>query len=198
MARVRDAVAAVRQRLNDRIGRFWWVLLSRGILAVLFGIAALFWPQKALGVLVLLIGGFLVLDGLLALVQAFGAGDFLAAFLQALASIAVGATALLWSEITGALLLAVLGVWALVQGLGLVHTGWKIRSDGEGGGLFLTVGGALALLGVVALVWHQAGAVALAWLIGTAALVAGVLLVLGARRLKGAEPDVGSVGHHED
>jgi len=186
MARVRDAVGAAEQRLRRRSGRFW-LLLSRGVLAVLFGATALFWPRQAPGFLVLLIGCYLVLDGLLGFVQALGSSDFVASLMQPMASVAAGATALLWSEISGALLLAVLGVWALLQGGGLIHTGRRVRSKGEGGELFLTVGGALVLFGVVALVWRDTSAVALTWLGGMVALAVGVLLALGARHLKRVE-----------
>jgi uncharacterized membrane protein HdeD (DUF308 family) len=186
MASHGDVVATTERRPRTCAGRFRWVLLARATLAVLFGAAALLWPQRALSSLVLLIGCYLILEGILGLVQALGSGNLVASLLQALASVAAGATALLWSEITGALLLAVLGVWALVQGAGLLHTGWRLHSRGRGGGLFLTVGAALALFGVVALVWRDAGAVALAWLIGMVALAVGVLLALGARRLRPA------------
>jgi uncharacterized membrane protein HdeD (DUF308 family) len=187
MASDGDTVATTERRPGSRLGRFRWVLLARAALAVLFGLAALLWPQRALSSLVILIGCYLVLDGILGLVQALGSGNLLASLLQALASVAAGATALLWSEISGALLFAVLGVWALVQGAGLLYTGRMVRAGGEGGRLFLSVGAALALFGIVALVWRDAGAVALAWLIGMVALAIGVLLALGARRVRPVE-----------
>jgi uncharacterized membrane protein HdeD (DUF308 family) len=177
MAEFRDAVAAAGQRLTDRIGRFWWILLTRGIVAVLFGIAALFWPQKSLTLLVFLVGGYLVVDGLSGLLLALRSGDFGASLLQGLASTLAGAAVLLWPGITTSLLLAVLGVWALVQGGGLLLAGRNLRAEGEDGSLLVTV-----------------GALAVSWIIALVALVVGGLMIFIARRLKAVQERLQSVG----
>jgi uncharacterized membrane protein HdeD (DUF308 family) len=194
MTEFRHAVTALGQRLTDRIGRFWWILLTRGIVAVLFGIAALFWPQKSLTVLVFLIGGYLVVDGVSALLLALRSGDFGASLLQGLASAVAGAAILLWPGITTSLLLAVLGAWALVQGVGLFLAGRKLLAEGENGRLLLTVGALLVVFGVAALVWRGVGAAAVAWIIGLVALVVGGLLIFVARRLKAVQKRLQSGG----
>jgi uncharacterized membrane protein HdeD (DUF308 family) len=194
MAEFRDAVAAAGQRLTDRIGRFWWILLTRGIVAVLFGIAALFWPQKSLTLLVFLVGGYLVVDGLSGLLLAVRSGDFGASLLQGLASTVAGAAVLLWPRITTNLLLALLGVWALVQGVGMWLAGRNLRADGEDGSLLLTVGGLLAAFGIAAIVWRGVGAVAVSWIIALVALIVGGLMIFIARRLKAVQERFQSVG----
>jgi uncharacterized membrane protein HdeD (DUF308 family) len=173
--------------LIDRIGRLWWAILTRGIVAVLFWIAALVWPQKSLPLLVFLIGGFLVLDGLSGLFLALRSRDFGASLLQGLASVIGGAAVLCWPGITASLLLAILGIWAIVQGVGLFLTGRSLRTGGEDGSLFMTAGALLAVFGVVALVWRDVGAVALAWLIALVALAVGCLLIFVALRVKNAQ-----------
>jgi uncharacterized membrane protein HdeD (DUF308 family) len=45
----------------------WWALLLRGIAAVLFGVAAFFWPGLTLFVLVFF-GAYALIDGILAIV----------------------------------------------------------------------------------------------------------------------------------
>ena len=44
----------------------WWAMVLRGIAAVLFGLAALFWPGLTLFVLLLRFGVYALMDGLLA------------------------------------------------------------------------------------------------------------------------------------
>jgi uncharacterized membrane protein HdeD (DUF308 family) len=187
MTEIRSAAGAVGQRLTDRIGRFWWVLLTRGIVAVLFGIAALIWPQKSLTLLVFLVGGYLVLDGLSGLLLALRSGDLGASLLQGLASAVGGAAVLFWPGITTSLLLVILGIWAIVQGVGLFLAGRGLRAEGEDGSLLLTAGAILAVFGVVALAWRDVGAVALSWLVALVALAVGGLLILVATRVKNAQ-----------
>jgi fatty acid desaturase len=42
----------------------WWVLMLRGLLAILFGLAALFWPSLILAVLIVLLGAYALVDGI--------------------------------------------------------------------------------------------------------------------------------------
>jgi len=46
----------------------WWAMLLRGIAAVLFGLAALFWPGLTLFVLIVFFGAYALVDGVLAIV----------------------------------------------------------------------------------------------------------------------------------
>src|SRR2546421_479371 len=52
--------------------RYWWALVIRGIVAILFGLAALFWPGLTLIALVLLFGAYALIDGIFAVVAALG------------------------------------------------------------------------------------------------------------------------------
>src|SRR6266540_3029554 len=49
----------------------WWLLLLRGIAAIVFGVLAFIWPGLTLVTLVLLYGAFALVDGVLSLIAAF-------------------------------------------------------------------------------------------------------------------------------
>src|ERR671915_2509408 len=49
----------------------WWVLALRGFVAIIFGLAALFWPGLILAVLIVLFGFYALVDGVLAVIAAF-------------------------------------------------------------------------------------------------------------------------------
>ncbi len=53
--------------LLHALAKHWWLLLLRGICAILFGVLAFVWPGITLLTLVLLYGAFALVDGVLAL-----------------------------------------------------------------------------------------------------------------------------------
>ena len=55
------------------LARNWWVLLIRGILAILFGIGAFVWPGITIAVLVLMFGAYALVDGIFAIIAGFSA-----------------------------------------------------------------------------------------------------------------------------
>ncbi len=57
------------------LARYWWLILLRGIAAIIFGVLAFIWPGITLVTLVLFYGAFALVDGVLALVHAFMGGN---------------------------------------------------------------------------------------------------------------------------
>lgn len=97
--------------------RHRWTLTVRGVLAVLFGLVALFWPRLTLGTLVICFGAFTLMGGLLAVVLALGdrgaharRGMMLA---EGLVGIDVGLLTLFWPLLTALILLYLVVTWVL-------------------------------------------------------------------------------------
>jgi len=71
----------------NALAKNWWLLLLRGIAAVVFGLLAFVWPGLTLLTLVLFYGAFALMDGVLAVMPSRGAhlrrvgGWLLSAFL---------------------------------------------------------------------------------------------------------------------
>src|SRR5262249_35898328 len=60
--------------LLHALAKNWWLLLLRGICAILFGVLTFVWPGITLLTLVLLYGAFALADGVLALAEAVMGG----------------------------------------------------------------------------------------------------------------------------
>ena len=56
------------------LAKNWWLLLLRGIAAIVFGVLAFVWPGLTLVTLILFYGAFALVDGVIALVAAFTGG----------------------------------------------------------------------------------------------------------------------------
>ena len=57
---------AIEQRLASVLSRHWWLLLLRGLAAIVFGVLAWVQPGISLAALVLLFGAYAMADGILA------------------------------------------------------------------------------------------------------------------------------------
>src|SRR5262245_61148798 len=60
--------------LLNALAKHWWLLLLRGICAILFGVLTFVWPGITLLTLVLLYGAYALADGVLALAEAVMGG----------------------------------------------------------------------------------------------------------------------------
>jgi len=119
-----------------RLTRNWRLLALRGMIAVLFGLAALVWPGATLTALVLLFGAYALVDGLLALIVSrldrheFDHGWVL--LLKGLAGIATGVLTLLWPSVTAQALLYLIAAWAILTGAFAVVAAVDLRNVVEG------------------------------------------------------------------
>jgi uncharacterized membrane protein HdeD (DUF308 family) len=165
------------------LSRYWWVLVVRGVIAIMLGVFAFVWPQQTIAALVLVFGATALIDGIFA-VAASIAGHSLTSYwwvvlLQGLLGIAVGVMTLFNPAVTAVALLIYIAVWAIGIGLMQVVTAVQLRHEITGE-WWLALGGIAAIaFGVLLMMNPAAGALSVLWLIGSFALVWGVMLLLG-------------------
>lgn len=171
----------------DALARNWWLILLRGVCAIIFGVLTILWPGLSLLTLVLLYGVFAVFDGGLAIGAAILGGTpaprwWLA--LVGLLGIMAGALTLMWPGITGFALLMLIAGWAIVAGLFEIVGAIKLRKEIEGEWWLIATGVLSVLFGVLILMFPGAGALGIALAIGWFAIVYGAMLVGFSWRLK--------------
>jgi len=196
--KLQTAAAGAQARVTDKLGDVWWSLLVRGLLAVALGIAAIFWPKATLELLVRLIGLYVLFDGIVSLVGAFRARELSAYLVPGLISVAIGVILLFWPDVTGRLLLIIVGIWALFQGVTLFWAGRQTDANDPERSLAMTIGGVAAIAGVILVIWPGTGSVAISWVIGIAALLVGALLIFLAQRVRQAAKRVAGLGRGTD
>ncbi len=164
-------------------GRNWWTLLIRGIVAVIFALMAFFWPLTTLSVLVLLWGAFAIVDGVFAIV-AGARTRWWSVLLFGVLGVLAGLVALLLPGITALVLLIVIGAWAIARGIFEIVAAIRLRRELTGEWILVVSGIVSIALGSLMVLFPGAGALALVWLIGLQALVAGMLMLALAFRLR--------------
>jgi len=170
------------------LARNWWALVLRGFFDVLFGIAAFVWPGITLAVLVLLYGAFALVDGSFAIAAILvgrkqGMPSW-ALLVEGLAGIAVGAITFFWPGITQLALLFLIAAWAVVTGVFEIVAAVRLRKEIRGEWLLALSGVLSVAVGVALVVNPGAGLLAISWMIGTYAIIFGVLFIVLGFRLR--------------
>ena len=176
--------------------RNWWVVAIRGVAGILFGLLAFALPGLTLATLVLLFGAFALVDGGAALIAAVRGDPGTSGHRWLMLVIgAAGVTAgiLTWINpaITAIALLYAVATWAIVVGAVQVVAAIHLRRQLTGEFWLLLGGLASIVFGVVLLVAPGTGLLALAWLVGTYAIVFGVTHLALAFRLRGLSSSPG-------
>jgi uncharacterized membrane protein HdeD (DUF308 family) len=171
----------------DGLARNWWLILLRGICAIIFGLLAMTWPGLSLFTLIILYGVFALFDGGLAIGAAI-MGDTPAPrwwlALVGVLGIAAGAVTLAWPGITGLVLLFFIAGWAIAAGVFQIVGAIRLRKEITDEWLLIASGVVSVLFGILILMFPGAGALSLAFVIGIFALVYGFLLVGFAMKLR--------------
>jgi uncharacterized membrane protein HdeD (DUF308 family) len=173
--------------------KYWWLLALRGLFAILFGLAAFFWPGLTLSVLVLFFGAYVLIDGVMSIVAAVGDRDendrWWVLLLEGLAGIAAGIIAFVWPGITAVALLFVIAAWAIATGVLELIAAIRLREVLKNE-LLLALSGALSIILGLILVFNPGpGALALIWAIGAYAILFGALFIYLGYKLRGSEEE---------
>jgi uncharacterized membrane protein HdeD (DUF308 family) len=182
----------IEKHLVTILFRNWWVLLLRGLGAILFGVITWLMPGISLAALVLLFGAYAIADGILTVWMAIaGRGDhehWWVMLLWGLVGIGVGVLTFIAPQITALALLFYIAIWAIATGVLELVAAIRLRREIQGEWLLILAGVASVAFGVLLLAQPGAGALAVLWLIASYAIVFGILLVvlaLKARRMLG-------------
>jgi uncharacterized membrane protein HdeD (DUF308 family) len=166
------------------------MLLLRGVLAILFGIAAVLWPDLTLISLVAMFAAYALLSGGASIVSAFrirrSERKWWLPLLFGAVSVAAGVYTLVYPAMTALVLVLLMGVHAIITGALDIAFGIRLRKVPASQGLLVLSGIVSVLFGVLVLAAPGAGALALVWLISLYAVITGVLLLSLGLRLRRA------------
>ncbi len=179
---------AVQMRpMLDALARNWWLILLRGLLAIIFGLLTFAWPGLTLVTLVLFYGAYALVDGVFSLAAAVTKGPpeprWWLAFIGIL-GIGAGVVTLLYPQITGIVLLYLIAGWAIASGAFQIVGAIRLRKEISDEWLLGLSGLVSIIFGLVILAFPAAGALGVAFAIGAFAIVFGVLQVALSLRLK--------------
>jgi len=169
------------------------LLTVRGIAAILFGFAAVFWPGLTIVTLVYLFGAFVLVSGLVGLVASLtnmydtshSALSRIMLGLLALLQIGVAVYLIRHPFVTVSTFILIIGFTLLISGV-LDAIGGLFDSNNDGGTRMLNI--IMGILGVIAglivLQYPASSGVAFVWVLGLYALISGPLMIASASSIK--------------
>jgi uncharacterized membrane protein HdeD (DUF308 family) len=182
------------------IARNWWLVLLRGVCAVLFGILAFAWPGITLAALIIAFGAWAIIDGVSAIAAGISGSTDGRRWWQMIAvgvlSLAAGILTFAWPGVTAVALLAVIAAWLIIRGVMEIVAAIRLRAVISHEWLLILAGLCSVVVGVAIVVRPRVGALAVIWLIGAEAIVFGILLITLAFGLRSFRtPSAGRAGY---
>ena len=170
------------------VRRNWWVLALRGVLAIIFGLIALFAPGLALLAFIIVFAVYAIIDGIAAVVTAIQERGSLNRWgwvlFEGIISILAGIVAFVYPGLTALVLLYVIAFWAIVTGIMEIVAAFAIRGFASREWA-LGIAGVLSILfGIILIIRPGAGILAILWLVGIYAIIFGILFIVRAFQLR--------------
>jgi uncharacterized membrane protein HdeD (DUF308 family) len=171
------------------LARNWWVLLLRGIFAIVLGILIFTRPVVTLAAVVMVFGVYALIEGASALFSAISGwrhrDDRWLLLLEAVVGIWVGLITLRSPQITAVVLIFFIAVWALATGVLRIVEAIRLRREISGEMWLALSGVASIIFAFMVMLRPAAGALTLLWVLGGYALVLGVTEVILGFKLRG-------------
>jgi len=167
--------------MENKLSHYRTTLLINGILAILFGLFAIFVPDDTSLVIVKYFGVILIIGGTFGLIQAIQLmkknKDYLSSLVSSIISLLVGLFIVIYTHKSLQIFAIIMGIWALILGLVQLFIALNLFSPGRSKNLILFNSVITILFGLILLFNPFGSMVALVFLVGLMALVAGSILV---------------------
>jgi len=169
------------------LAKNWWLLVVRGLVAILLAGIAFAWPGITLTALVFLFGGYALVDGIVATTAAVRAANRRERWgwllLEGLTGIFAAIVTAVWPGITLLALIFVIAAWAILTGAMAIASAIRLRKEIRGEWLLALSGVASIVFGALLAAIPGVGALVITIWLGAYLLVAGVLMVVLGFRL---------------
>ena len=180
-----------RNVIHQMLSDIWWLVLLRGIAAILLGILLFTNPGAVLMVIMIYIGIYWLLDGVFTIfaslkgrrnMEHWGWGLFVG-IISILAGLAVISQPVLSALLTTTFLAYLVGFMAIVSGISSLVSGFRLRK--ASGEWSMIIGGLMSLLFGLLLVFNPLfSSFVLLSVAGVFALIGGIILLIFAFRIR--------------
>lgn len=165
----------------------WWAFALRGLVAVLFGLLVVIWPGLTLftlPLLILLLGAYILIDGIVTVVAAMRSSERRRWLLlvEGILGIVAGLVAVAQPGIAGLAVLYAVAIWAVLSGISKIASAIRGRTEHEWP---MVASGVISVIfGVVLVFLPGTSLLTLVWVIGVYAVALGIAFIAYSYRLR--------------
>jgi uncharacterized membrane protein HdeD (DUF308 family) len=171
----------------ELLARRWWIVLIRGICALVLGVLAILWPYKTLNALLFVFGAFTVGDGLTAVWLGFSTPHngrlWWEMVILGLIAIVAGIVVAFWPVFVAEIFVLLIAAAAIVRGVFEITTAIQLRKVIDDEWLLVLSGVMSLLFGILFFTYPREGVLALMLLSGALMIVDGGMMTALALRL---------------
>lgn len=171
----------------ERIQKNWWLLLLRGILALILGILAVTSTGMVLVTFLLYIGILAILSGLFQIIEgiAIKSDDRGLRILEGVLSIIFGLLFLLAPGFVVSFIMYFIAFWAIIGGIMQIIYAIKLRKEINNEWFAILNGVITLIFGLYVFANIAAGALAIVFVFGIFAIISGILMIIFSFKVKG-------------
>ena len=175
-------------RVTQQLTSNWWALALRGVLGILLGVVALMRPGMTLAAIVLLVGAYMFVDGVVAILaslRGMRTGDRWGWMLvEGIIGIAAGIVVFRTPVAAAVVLVWLVAFWAILHGAAEIGAGIRLRKIIEKEWLLILAGVLSVALGIFVLMRPGIGLLLLVTWVGVYALFAGIVTLMLAFKVR--------------
>jgi uncharacterized membrane protein HdeD (DUF308 family) len=166
---------------------YWWLIIFRAVIALLFGIMTLISVQFTLLFLVYLFGAYVLLDGILAIIVSLqerrSSSGWWVMFLLGIVGVVIGIVSFIHPGNVALVIFYLVGLWLIITGILGILSAFPIRAAG-GEGLLVVIGIISIIVGIIFVIHPTSSILTIVWLLGVFALVYGIIQIVRAIQLR--------------
>lgn len=171
-----------REQLAERtVNDLWWLGVVQGTLAILFGIVAVFWPGLTLITLIYLFSAFILAVGIVEIINGLLSvgrrSTWWMTLVIGLIALGVGVFLVRNPQVSFGVFILIVGITLIARGLIDLVRVFVDRANPTRKALSVIVGVAALVAGIIILLQPEAGGVAFVWILGLYALILGPLIM---------------------
>lgn len=164
------------------VSEMWWLGLIQGVLAVFFGIIAVFWPGLTLATLVYLFSSFVLLWGVIEIIHGLMSikrrSTWWLTLLFGVISLGVGLYLMRHPGLSFAAFIVIISLTLIVRGLLDILGMFLDTRTASHRALMAIVGLAAIIAGIILLLQPVSGGVAFVWVLGLYAIIFGLIVAV--------------------